>query len=96
MEQPTRTITVTHDQPRKTFEVVLEGQIAVLNYLLEGDTIIFTYTGVPAVMEGQGIGSCLVKHGLEFARANGLRVASRCSFVDNYIARHPEYQDLLK
>ncbi|MEJ5224170.1 MAG: GNAT family N-acetyltransferase [Anaerolineales bacterium] len=96
MEQATRTITVNHDQPNKTFEVVLEGQIAVLNYLLEGDTITFTYTGVPAVMEGQGIGSCLVKAGLEYARANSLRVASRCSFVDNYIARHPEYQDLLK
>lgn len=96
MEQTPRTITVTHDQPNQTFEVVLEGQIAVLNYLLEGDTITFTYTGVPAVMEGQGIGSCLVKAGLDYAQEQSLRVASRCSFVDSYIERHPEYHDLLK
>lgn len=96
MEQTTRTLTVTHDQPNKTFEVVVEGQIAVLNYLLDGDLITFTYTGVPAVMEGQGIGSCLVKAGMEFARSNALRVASRCSFVDTYLSRHTEYHDLLK
>ncbi len=96
MEETTRTITVSHDQPNQTFEVVLEGQIAVLNYQREGGTITFTYTGVPAVMEGQGIGSCLVKAGMEYAREQKLRVASRCSFVDTYLSRHPEYHDLLK
>jgi predicted GNAT family acetyltransferase len=96
MNATSKTINVTHDIAQKTFEVVLEGHIAVLNYLLEGDTITFTYTGVPAVMEGQGIGSWLVKAGMEYARANNLKVVSRCSFVDTYLERNSEYRDLLK
>jgi len=91
-----KTLNIEHHTDKNRFVVVFEGQMAVMNYEMDGDTIIFTYTGVPAVMEGQGIGSCLVKEGLDYARAHSLKVASRCSFVDSYLERYPEYQDLLK
>ena len=45
---------------------------------------------------GQGIGSQLVRGLLEIARTQGLKVVAKCPFVAGYIAKHPEYADLLR
>jgi uncharacterized protein len=44
---------------------------------------------------GRGLASQLVAGALENVRARGLKVVPRCPFVRAYIARHPEYRDLL-
>ena len=87
---------VIHNTRSHRFEIQTGGHLAVLEYILHGQTITFTHTGVPSALEGQGIGSKLVREGLEYARASGLRVASLCSFVDAYIRRKPEYQEFVK
>ena len=92
----TNELNVIHDMEHNSFEVHLDSHIAVLNYRLSGNTIIFTHTGVPSALEGRGIGSLLVKTGLEYARKNNLKVQTLCWFVDGYLQRHTEYQDLLK
>lgn len=86
---------VTHNREKRRFETVVNGHQAVLNYMLQGDLIIFTHTGVPDAIGGRGLGSQLVQTGLDYARENGLRVRSTCWFVSKYIRRNPEYQDLL-
>ena len=53
------------------------------------------HTEVPKRLEGRGIGSQLVAGALDIARAQGLTVVPRCSFVKAYIKRHPAYADLL-
>ncbi len=83
---------VLHFPELGRFEIRVGEDIAELEYVMNGSTIIFTHTGVPPALEGQGIGSKLAKTGLEYARANGLKVRSRCSFVSLYLKRHPEYQ----
>jgi len=88
-------ISVIHNTEKKSFEVEVKGHTAELNYHLRDGLIIFTHTGVPSALEGQGIGSLLVKAGLEYARQNGLKVRALCWFVDGYIQRHAEYQDLV-
>jgi len=51
---------------------------------------------VPVSLQGQGIGSRLVRAVLEKIRADGLKVVPRCSFVSAYLARHPEFNDLVQ
>lgn len=87
---------VTHNTESNRFEAHLNGHTAELTYRMSGSTIIFTHTGVPPALEGQGVGSLLVKTGLEYARKNNLKVRALCWFVDGYIQRHVEYQDLVK
>jgi hypothetical protein len=89
-------LNVIHNMEKNRFELHLNSQTAELNYRLNGDTIIFTHTGVPPALEGHGIGSLLVKTGLEYARNNNLKVQALCWFVDGYIQRHVEYQSLVK
>jgi predicted GNAT family acetyltransferase len=87
---------VTHNTDLNRFEAQLNGHTAELTYQMSGNTIIFTHTGVPSALEGQGIGGLLVKAGLEYARENKLKVQALCWFVNGYIQRHPEYQELVK
>jgi uncharacterized protein len=83
---------VIHLPEQGRFEIHADGSIAELAYILSSSTITFTHTGVPPALEGQGVGSKLVKAGLEYARENGLKIRSLCWFVDGYLKRHPEYQ----
>jgi hypothetical protein len=86
---------VRHDPERRRFEIESEAGTAVLTYGLDGETVVFTHTLVPKALEGQGIGSRMVRAGLDWARANGLKVVPQCPFVAAYIERHPEERELL-
>lgn len=86
---------VVDNQAAGRYELAVEGGTAVLSYTRDGDTLRLTHTEVPAELEGQGIGSRLVKQVLDRARAEGVKVAPWCPFVREYIDRHPEYRDLV-
>jgi hypothetical protein len=57
--------------------------------------ITFTHTETPLALRGRGIASRLARGALEAARAQGLKVVAKCPFVSAYIAKHPEFGDLL-
>ena len=78
------------------FEMAAGDDIAVAYYTLAPGVMTFTHTEVPAALGGRGIGSQLVRGALEAARAQGLKVVPRCSFVSAFIGRHPEFSDLLR
>jgi predicted GNAT family acetyltransferase len=92
----TENVEVTHNPEERRFELTVDGHLAVLEYIMMDDIIIFTHTGVPPEIEGSKTGVKLVETGLAYARENGLGVRSKCWFVSKYLQRHPEYQDLVK
>ena len=83
-----------HDQPNCRFSTVVDGHLCVLTYQLNGKIATFVHTGVPEAVGGRGIAAALTKFSLDTARAAGWQVIPRCSYVDVYIRRHPEYQEL--
>ena len=96
MIKKTNKLEVIHFQKRMRFEIHVDGRIAELDYSLRDGVIIFTHTGVPRELGGKGIGSHIVRAGLDYVREQGYKVIPLCSFVDAYIRRHPdEYGDLL-
>jgi uncharacterized protein len=78
------------------FEMDAGDGTAVAYYRVEPGTIVFTHTEVPAALWGRGLGSRLVRGALEAARAHGLKVVARCSFVSSYLSKHPEFNDLVR
>ena len=89
-------MTQVHDnRSEQEFEITVDGHRAVAAYQLEGDTIVFTHTLVPAAIEGRGVASKLIRSALDSARDRGLKVVPQCRFVRVYIDKHPEVQDLL-
>ncbi|HJE61217.1 MAG TPA: N-acetyltransferase [Nocardiopsis listeri] len=64
-------------------------------YILTDTMITFTHTEVDPAFEGKGVGGTLVREALDDVRARGLSVLPMCPFVKAWIARHPEYTDLV-
>ena len=77
------------------FEMGSGDSAAVVEYRRAGDRIALLDTEVPEALSGKGVGSKPVRGTLDAVRAEGLKVVPRCEFVAAYVARHPEYRDLL-
>jgi predicted GNAT family acetyltransferase len=87
---------VRDNTERHRFELDADGHVAFSNYRRDDGTITIMHTEVPKELGGKGIGSALVRGLLEIVRAQGLKVVPLCPFVAGYIAKHPEYADLLR
>lgn len=85
---------VRDNKAQSRFELDAEGAIAFANYRLTPSTVIITHTETPRSLRGRGIASDLVKGALELIRADGRKVVAGCSFVVDYLAKHPEAADL--
>jgi uncharacterized protein len=81
---------------RSRFELDADGVTAFMNYRLAGGVITLDHTETPVAARGRGIASRLVDGVLEIARARGFKVVPRCPFVRAYLAKHPEFRDLLE
>jgi predicted GNAT family acetyltransferase len=87
-------VKVVHNPAEKRFEVSLNGETALMEYMLAGTNMIFTHTEVPPAFEGRGIGNQMAHYGLTYAREHGYRVQALCPFVAAFVKRHKEYQDI--
>jgi len=90
------TDTVRDNTAEHRFEMDVGGELAVAYYRRTPGVLALTHTEVPASLRGQGVASRLVRSVLEAARAEGVKVAPRCSFVSAYLASHPEFKDLVQ
>ena len=88
-------IIVTHNVAESRYEALVEGRLAVCEYVLEGQRVVFTHTFVPPELRGKGIAEKLVRAGLDDARAASRAIVPACSYVAAFIQRHPEYQPLV-
>jgi predicted GNAT family acetyltransferase len=86
------------DNPDKSrFEISLDGEcIGVMTYRVVGDTVVAPHTLIERRYGGRGYGGELVRGALDRIRAAGLYVDPQCSFVRAFIAKTPEYHDLVK
>jgi predicted GNAT family acetyltransferase len=89
-------IEVVHDAARSRFEATVDGHLSVAEYELVDGAVVFTHTLVPPALRGRGIAEKLVRAALAWARAEGRRVVPACSYVDAFIRRHAEFQDLVR
>jgi uncharacterized protein len=78
------------------FELSIQGYTAFVEYKSDGKTIAFLHTEVPFPLKGKGIASALANYVLEFAKENNLSIIPYCPFIRSYVARHEEYQSLVK
>ncbi|MEM7348068.1 MAG: GNAT family N-acetyltransferase [Chloroflexota bacterium] len=88
-------LNVTHNQEKKRFETTVNDQTAFLEYIPAGENIVLSHTEVPVGLEGQGVGSQLVKQVLETIKSSDQQIIIVCPFVASYIQRHPEYLELI-
>ena len=89
-------LTVENNPAATRYDVRVDGALAgFARYRLGEGVVVFVHTEIGDEYAGQGVGSVLARAALDDVRARGERVVARCPFIAAYIARHPEYQDLL-
>jgi predicted GNAT family acetyltransferase len=78
------------------YELELEGGIAFAVYRASPGIVTIVHTEVPAAMRGSGAGSAFVRQVLEEVRRQGLKVVPECGFVRAFMAKNPQFNDLLR
>jgi predicted GNAT family acetyltransferase len=88
--------TVVDNVQLSRYEIVHDGALAgFAEYQRAAGVIMFTHTEIDEAFAGKGLASILIKHALDDARGAGVAVLPACPFVRGYIAKHPEYLDLV-
>jgi predicted GNAT family acetyltransferase len=70
------------------------GEKATLEYRWLKASMVLMHTFVPITGRGKGVGAGLVKHVLDYAREQHLKIIVYCPYVQQYMVEHPEYNDL--
>lgn len=88
--------TVVDDPVAGRFEIRVGDAVGGYSeYRPEGAALALTHTVVESAYEGQGIGSALAKGALDAVRERGMKVLPYCPFIRGWIAKHPDYVDMV-
>jgi predicted GNAT family acetyltransferase len=79
----------------RRLELEVEGSIAFIEYKLDHDRLFLIHTEVPAALEGKGAGSAIVQKALQYAKDNDYKIVPFCPFVQSYLKRHKEWNDII-
>ena len=89
-------IEVRRDEDSGRYEAYVAGTAAgFAQFRQEGDAVVLPHTVVDPAFEGQGVGSALARGALDDLRSRGARVRVTCPFISVWVAKHPDYQDLV-
>ena len=87
---------VRHDPDNRRFVADVDGAEATLDYTVRADGVLdFRRTFTPVPLRGQGIARQVVLFGLEYARANGIRIIPTCPYVAKVVRENPGYEDVV-
>jgi len=79
--------TVTDNREAQQFELVVNGQTAVLTYERTPHSLVLVHTEVPLALRGRHIADTLAKAAIDTAHAEGLQVVAVCPFVKAYLRK---------
>ncbi|MBA3907404.1 MAG: N-acetyltransferase [Pseudonocardiales bacterium] len=81
---------------RSRFEISVDGVLAgSAYYVLRPGRITFTHTEIDDAYGGRGLGGQLARAALDAARTRRLAVRPDCPFIKGWIAKHPDYAELV-
>jgi len=87
---------ITNNKQTSTFEGQLPGgELATMQYRWLKGSMVLMHTIIPPEHRGHGYGDVLTRYVLDHIRAHHLKVIVYCPFVQKYMDKHPEDNDLI-
>ena len=87
---------VRHDEDRSQYTLWVDGEaVGVADYAGRGADVVFLHTEIAPEHRHEGLGDRLVEAARDDAHDRGAHVVPLCPCVDDFIAEHPDYQELL-
>ena len=87
---------ISHDERAGAFTAEIDGHGLDVEYLRQGERLVFTHTGTHPALRGRGLAGRMVEHALQWAAPQGLQVVPACSYVQAHMQRHRRWQRLLE
>lgn len=95
MTEPPDDLTVNrHDQLARYEGRVGTDLATAIEFVAQGQTVIITHTGTEPQWRGRGYAGRTTQAALDDIRTRGERVRPECPFTVEFMAAHPEYDDL--
>ncbi|MCU1528398.1 MAG: acetyltransferase [Frondihabitans sp.] len=90
------TVEVRNDVAQNQYTILDGGSpVGFAVYQVSGNDIAFTHTEVDPGQQGKGFAGILVQAALDDVKATTTyRVVPACSYVANWVEKHPDYQEL--
>jgi predicted GNAT family acetyltransferase len=89
-------VNVTDAADKRRYEAHVDGRlVGFADYQHTGELMVLPHVEVLPEQGGRGFGGALARAALDDARRRNLRVLPLCPFVRDWIARHPDYADLV-
>jgi predicted GNAT family acetyltransferase len=76
-------------------ELEVEGYTAFIDYKLTHQKLFLIHTEVPKGLAGKGVGNAIVEKALQYAKDNNYKIIPICKFVQAYIKKHPEWNEIV-
>lgn len=84
------------DENTGAFYIEQDGKsLAEMVYKKEPGRMVIQHTEVDESLRGQNVGFQLVETGVEYARAQHLKIVALCQFARKVIQTHTAFQDVL-
>ncbi len=94
--EPPPNIELVKNTEAHQYEIHLAGQrVGLASYHERGEVVVLPHTETSPAFGGRGLAGQLIRFSLDDIRAQGRKVDPACPFVRSFIAKHPEYQDLV-
>ena len=91
-----QTIEVVPQPEQNRYALIVDGgEVGFTEYTDRGVDRVFLHTEIDPAEEGHGYGITLIKGTLEQVREAGLRAVAVCPFVDRYVKKHHDFDDII-
>lgn len=87
---------VIHDKDKSQFNISINNKEAYVDYKIEQNKMNLYHTYTNPELRGKGLAAKVVIAAFEYAKKNNLKVEPGCTYVQTFISRHKEYEELLK
>ena len=89
-------VTVQDNPARHRFEILLDGEVGgFADYRIRDGAVAVVHSEVDRAHRGKGLGGILARQTLDALRDRGAKVVPSCPFFAQYVADHPEYDDIV-
>lgn len=89
------TSTVRNNTEKSRYEIVVDEEtVGFAAYEDTGTMLVFTHTEIEPGNEGKGYAGTLIQAALDDVREREMLALPTCPFVQSWIGKHPDYQDL--
>ena len=87
---------VIHDKDKSQFNISINNKEVYVDYKIEQNKMNLYHTYTNPELRGKGLAAKVVIAAFEYAKKNNLKVEPGCTYVQTFISRHKEYEELLK